>query len=333
MPELINQGKFGGKIEAPEVEENQPVAKKPVSSSSSSSPKAVANLHMAEITEKLGFVPGSAVKSPAELKQRMALLRDWYKTKNRGSSHANEQDERNSETIQSEKKKARQLEKQKSKDKRKTKKQARGEGEKPDLVGASAKAAAEAALANGEAQDGNFGEITSKELSSSSAKTTSAESIEFGKFKFSTGLAEPLHKEAKKRGRDVELLRKAEAEKEKKKELLEAGNSEAVKDMEWDKMIARADGKKIKDDPLMLKKSIKKKEKKKAKSQATWAEKGKNSEQAKKAKQVDFLRRQEKTLLRGKGNIKQKKGDAAPVPEKLSRKGRAGFEGRKKLTK
>ena len=91
-----------------------------------------------------------------------------------------------------------------------------------------------------------------------------------------------------------------------------------VKEMEWDKMIAKAEGAKVRDDPLLLKKSIKKREKKKAKSQATWAE-----------KQADFLRRQEKTL-----NRKKSKKSAAAAAAPLTRKGRrAGFEGRKKLNK
>ena len=126
------------------------------------------------------------------------------------------------------------------------------------------------------------------------------------------------------------MLRKAEAEQAKKRELMQTEDGmKEVKEMEWDKMIAKAEGAKVRDDPLLLKKSIKKREKKKAKSQATWAEKAKSNEERKKEKQADFLRRQEKTL-----NRRKSKKSAAAAAAPLTRKGRrAGFEGRKKLNK
>jgi hypothetical protein len=259
------------------------------------------NAQINEIAEKLGFVPGSLAKTPAELKRRMALLRDYYKSKNkRPTEGAVEPDE---------KKKQRKLKKQKMAEKRKTAKNeaVAGEGDTgAALVVAAAPEPAAAAVA-----------------------ATGENAIEFGVFKFANGKSEPLYKE-KKRGRDEDLLRKAEAEKQRLQELGgTVEGAELAKQREWEKMMARAEGEKIKDDPALLKKTIRKKEKKKQKSQSEWAEKTKKQEEAKKAKQSDYLKRQEKNISRKKFG---RKGPAAPAAgagaKSATRKQRAGFEGK-----
>jgi hypothetical protein len=257
------------------------------------------NAQINEIAEKLGFVPGSLAKTPAELKRRMALLRDYYKSKNkRPTEGVVEPDE---------KKKQRKLKKQKMAEKRKTAKKEAVAGE-----GDAGAAVVVAAVPEPAAVEAAAGE----------------NAIEFGVFKFANGKSEPLYKE-KKRGRDEDLLRKAEADKQRLEELGgTAEGAELAKQREWEKMMARAEGEKVKDDPALLKKTIRKKEKKKQKSQSEWAEKAKKQEEAKKAKQSDYLKRQEKNISRKKFG---RKGPAAPATgagKSATRKQRAGFEGK-----
>jgi hypothetical protein len=153
------------------------------------------NAQMSEIAEKLGFVPGSLAKSPAELKQRMALLRDWYKSKNKRAEGDDE--------AESEKKRARKVQKQKRKEKLKTKKKKQDEPtdkqeEQSSVVVRGGVNGDEVVAAS------NGGE---KELA-----------IDFGVFKFSNGKSEPLYRE-RKRGRDQDVLKKLESEKEKLEQL------------------------------------------------------------------------------------------------------------------
>lgn len=154
------------------------------------------NAQMSEIAEKLGFVPGSQAKSPAELKQRMALLRDWYKSKNSRPE--------GDDVAESEKKKARKLQKQKRKEKMKTKKKKEKSGEDGAESGA-----ASAVVADGSAP---------ASTATTTAATDKPVALDYGVFKFNAGKSEPLFRE-RKRGRDQDVLKKLEAEKQKMEEL------------------------------------------------------------------------------------------------------------------
>lgn len=328
LPELIDDGKLGTGIEigeenlfgedsgavkkkkrsAPveEQEEGEADALPPVVPFGATPGKPL-NAQMSEIAEKLGFVPGSLAKTPAELKRRMALLRDWYKTKNnRPNETAADADE---------KKKHRKLQKQKTREARKAAK--KEEGSSPAV-----------AVAVADAEAGESPPATA------AATADKSNAIEYGVFKFANGKSEPLYKE-RKRGRDEDLLRKAEAEKQRLQELAQTPEgAQVVKEKEWEKMMAKAEGEKIKDDPAMLKKTIKKKEKKKHKSQSEWAEKAKKQEEAKKAKQTDYLKRQDKNIARKKfGRKGAPVAGAGGSKAPSSRKQRAGFEGKIKVKK
>ncbi len=97
-----------------------------------------------------------------------------------------------------------------------------------------------------------------------------------------------------------------------------------VEDKQWGKMMVKATGGKVRDDPKLLAKTVKQKEKQKAKSRTEWAARSKQLEDSKQAKQTDYLERQKKNISRkhfGKrGSMAQPKGKG----------GRAGFEGRKR---
>lgn len=98
-----------------------------------------------------------------------------------------------------------------------------------------------------------------------------------------------------------------------------------IEDKQWGKMMVKATGGKVRDDPKLLAKTVKQKEKQKNKSRSEWATRTKQLEEAKVAKQADYLERQKKNISRkhfGKrGSMAQPKGGKG---------GRAGFEGRKK---
>ncbi|XP_018320128.2 surfeit locus protein 6 homolog, partial [Agrilus planipennis] len=112
------------------------------------------------------------------------------------------------------------------------------------------------------------------------------------------------------------ILKKLETQKEKIKELEEKGEVEKAiitKQKEaWKSALAKAEGKKVKDDPLLLKKTVKKQEQIKRKSAKQWEQRKEKLEKVKEERQK---KRQE--------NIKKKKDKKkADKMKKAAKKGK-----------
>lgn len=131
------------------------------------------------------------------------------------------------------------------------------------------------------------------------------------------------------------MLADAEAKKQKLAELKKGSEEEKAKaqQMAWSEALKEAGGERIKDDPTKLKKALKRKEAKKAKSAKAWKSR---MEQTK-------SKMDERQQIRNHNLNKRKVGGAtganlsnkrivdkeAEEEEKKTRKGRAGFEGKK----
>lgn len=131
------------------------------------------------------------------------------------------------------------------------------------------------------------------------------------------------------------MLADAEAKKQKLDELKKGSEEEKAKaqEMAWSAALKEAGGERIKDDPTKLKKALKRKEAKKAKSAKAWKSR---MEQTK-------SKMDERQQIRNHNLNKRKVGGAtganlsnkrivdkeAEEEEKKTRKGRAGFEGKK----
>lgn len=96
-------------------------------------------------------------------------------------------------------------------------------------------------------------------------------------------------KKIKKEKDPRKLLKKIEVQKEKIEKLKEEGKIEiAIQIKEktaWQNALAKVEGQKVKDDPMLLKKSLKKKTQKKQSSKKKWEQRIKNVEKAKEEKQ------------------------------------------------
>lgn len=118
------------------------------------------------------------------------------------------------------------------------------------------------------------------------------------------------------RGRDYQrLLEKVEKRKERvdtlKSKDLDAGEKLAEK-MQWQNVIHKAKGEKVKDDPLLLKKAMKRKEKMKEKRKKKWEDRGKTVDDLKQKKQD-----------KRKSNINKRKSDKKEkVRKRMIKKGR-----------
>lgn len=138
----------------------------------------------------------------------------------------------------------------------------------------------------------------------------------FSKFDFSEtgdrGDAAPAGKDFKK------LIEKAKKQKEKVQKVKDKDESagKALEEkVQWEKVLKKAQGVKVRDDPLLLKKAAKKKEKRKEKSQKTWKEreskvKGKMKE--KQDKRKENLQKRKQGRIDKKIKKSKKKGRMVP---------------------
>lgn len=109
------------------------------------------------------------------------------------------------------------------------------------------------------------------------------------------------------KGKDYKrLLEKVEKKKEKIEKLKET-NPEAAKSAvskdAWKKVLMKAEGEKVKDDPTLLKKSLKKKEKFKEKRRKQWDERTSQTEHRMKAQQD---KRQKNIMSRKQAKVDKK---------------------------
>jgi len=148
----------------------------------------------------------------------------------------------------------------------------------------------------------------------------------FSKFNFST--APRVGKEKKKQGMNnpMQLLAKAQAEKEKLAKLKSSDPEMAEqkeKEALWKKALLRAGGSKVKDDTKLLKKAIRRKDSKKKKTKEEWRERTgivNKSKMKQQKKRDDALHERARGKLDRKMNGGKKKQQ--PKPKK-----RPGFEG------
>jgi hypothetical protein len=92
---------------------------------------------------------------------------------------------------------------------------------------------------------------------------------------------DPKYVEPKKKGNLKRKLKEAERKQEKLKKL----DPEAAKKVQWQKVMDKARGIKVKDDPKMIRKALKRKEAEKKKHKKKWAERTQKLEEAKKIRQ------------------------------------------------
>lgn len=150
------------------------------------------------------------------------------------------------------------------------------------------------------------GDISVKKPAVTPVKDKSTGKMVFSKFDF----VDSGDKEAPQnnfKGKDFKrLLEKVEKKKQKIEKLKET-NPDAAKAVaskeSWKKVLAKAEGEKIKDDPNLLKKSLKKKEKFKEKRKKQWDERTSQTEHRMKAQQD---KRQKNIDSRKKAKIDKK---------------------------
>ncbi|KAJ3652747.1 hypothetical protein Zmor_018685 [Zophobas morio] len=108
----------------------------------------------------------------------------------------------------------------------------------------------------------------------------------FSKFDFSNL---GTKKEKKQEKDPKKILKQLEDQKEKLEELQESGDVGKVVEIKektaWKNALAKAEGKKVKDDPALLKKSVHKQEQKKRASKKKWEKRQENVEKGKKERQ------------------------------------------------
>ncbi|XP_970642.2 surfeit locus protein 6 homolog isoform X2 [Tribolium castaneum] len=135
----------------------------------------------------------------------------------------------------------------------------------------------------------------------------------FSKFDFSNL---GTKKEKKQEKDPKKLLQKLEKQKEKIEELQETGDIEKVVEIKekeaWKNALAKAQGEKVKDDPILLKKTVQRQEQKKRSSKKKWekrmenVEKGKKERQEKRSENIE-KRKQEKKKKKMKKAVKKGK--------------------------
>jgi len=161
---------------------------------------------------------------------------------------------------------------------------------------------------------------TKSEEKSPLKKTKSGTDIEYSKIEFTNTPSIPPVHSAKRKLSKAQLLRQAEAKRQKLEELKETKPEKAVvveNKMAWETMIKRASGEKVYDDPKKIKKTLKRQQSQKRKSKKDW--KKRNSEQQKSVKD-----RQEK-YQDSKKKMRERKAS-----KNLRKNSRPGFEGKKK---
>nr|CAH7740297.1 unnamed protein product [Callosobruchus chinensis] len=142
------------------------------------------------------------------------------------------------------------------------------------------------------------------------------EKIVFSKFDFS----EIGNKKKVKHERDPKkILKNIEKQKEKISRLKESGEIEkAIQIKEksaWKNALAKAEGQKIKDDPLLLQKSVKKKEQKQRSSKKKWEQRTQGVEKAKQERQqkrTDNIQKRKKDKKTNKLKKAAKRGKIIP---------------------
>ncbi|KAI8824517.1 surfeit locus protein 6-domain-containing protein [Fimicolochytrium jonesii] len=152
------------------------------------------------------------------------------------------------------------------------------------------------------------------------------EDVQFGKLDF--GVTEP----SKKRKGPTDIagqLKQAEAKRAKLAHLAETDTSKAeaiTEKQTWSKVLAQAQGEKVKDDVKLLKKSLKRREHEKAKSSAVWADRERT---LKKDKEQKMKKREENIKARAEAKRDPKAAKAARLAaaKKKKAKARPGFEG------
>eukprot|EP01129_Flabellula_baltica_P003274 TRINITY_DN13071_c0_g1_i1.p1 TRINITY_DN13071_c0_g1~~TRINITY_DN13071_c0_g1_i1.p1 ORF type:complete len:344 (+),score=134.20 TRINITY_DN13071_c0_g1_i1:207-1238(+) len=111
----------------------------------------------------------------------------------------------------------------------------------------------------------------SMDVEESSTAQSNAENITYSTFEF--GEKNPITPIKKKKKTPQQLLEEVTATQTKLKELEGTEEGKKLKEeIAWDKMMKRAQGEKVKDDPKRLKKTIKREEHQKKKSKKNWQE-------------------------------------------------------------
>lgn len=131
----------------------------------------------------------------------------------------------------------------------------------------------------------------------------------FSKFDF-LGETSTINKDQalmKETGTKKQILEKLEKKKNFLKKLEQKGDIEKASKIKeetaWDNALKKAEGLKVKDDPLLLKKALAKKKAKKKVSEKKWKERVKNVEKQKEDKQ----KKRTENLMKRKEEMKKKK--------------------------
>lgn len=135
--------------------------------------------------------------------------------------------------------------------------------------------------------------------------------IMFSKFDF----AGKADKEVKKKGKDLKKLLDYAEKKQKKLKLLEETDVDEANKMKekivWDSVLRKAEGVKLKDNPVLLKKTLKRKDSEKKKSAKKWGERvetvDKNKKEKQEKRQKNIKERKEAQSSKAKGGTKKKK--------------------------
>jgi hypothetical protein len=138
----------------------------------------------------------------------------------------------------------------------------------------------------------------------------------FSKFDF-TNLG--TKKEKKQEKDPKKLLERLKKQKEELDELKESGEIEKVVEIKektaWKNALAKAQGEKVKDDPLLLKKSVQRQEQKKRASKKKWQKREENVEKAKQERQTkrsENIDKRKKDKKKNKLKKAVKKGKIIP---------------------
>lgn len=250
----------------------------------------------AKEAKKLKFDP-KHMKTTTELqKERLSVLEKWIKSSKNDSSKVNELKEKLHQHTEERKKSRKIVPKDRSKYKYKKELRKKFQKEKHQAT----------------------------EENTEISKPKEDPELDFGTFVFDSGKPVPaylkeLKKQETKKKPLTKLLKEAEQMKlleEKLKETEEG--KKMLEEQKWKKLMDKATGIKLKDDPKLLKKTLKQKQKKKKKSAIAWQERKKKEQNEQTMKQ---MKRNENI----QEHLKRKK------EVKLSkRKGRlgVGFEGR-----
>jgi len=149
--------------------------------------------------------------------------------------------------------------------------------------------------------------------------------LKFSTFDFSTGRPLPSYL-AKRRAPLNVLLKKAEAQKKELEDLKKNQRDQIHSKKVFEKLLQKAQGEKIRDNPTLLKKTMKRKQKQKAKSAAQWKERKDTvtrHQQEKQQKRTENIRNRK--LNKGK-----KAKDQKPTRKERKEGNRPGFEGKRK---